>query len=111
MTTHNDLAGKKIKRGDYIVYAALWSRSAVLKYGVVSSLKEREVWSQRENNSVVGTLGVISVDRTWDGKWELQNHGKEITLGFLDRCLVVNANSVPREAVSLLASTFSQIER
>ena len=101
---HKDLAGNDIRVGDYVAYAALWSRSAVLKFGIVVALKER---------GNTGTIGVITVDRSWMWGatpprriWELQNNGREITLGFTDRCIVVSGSSVPNEVLGLLTGAY-----
>lgn len=87
---YRDLAGQEIKEGSYIVYAALWSRSPVLKFGKVVSLSSRDPsYYQKESTP---TIKAITVDRFWGnkGKFELQKEGKPVTLGFLDRLLVVN---------------------
>lgn len=98
---HEDIAGMPICVGDYIIYAALWDRSATLKYGKVTRLAERdESWRSGSDKKL--TLRLRSVDRDWDGKWELQRGGKETTLGFLDRLMVVLPAQVPEEARSLL---------
>lgn len=107
---YKDLNGIDIRPGDYIVYSALWDRSAILKYGVVTRLEKRK-GSYYSNTQEVPTLRVVSVDRSgrWNKEtnehyyvWELQNKGKEITLGFLDRLLVVPKAMVPEEAFNLL---------
>lgn len=100
---HEDIAGMPICIGDYIIYAALWDRSATLKYGKVTRLAERdEAWTGNPDRKKVPTLRLRSVDRDWHGKWELQRGGKETTLGFMDRLMVVLPAQVPEEARSLL---------
>lgn len=107
---HKDLAGKQIEVGSFVVYAALWDRSAVLKYGIVSSLKERkDAWRpQTRDYGPIPTVGIVSVDRGWEHQWELQNDGKEITLGFVDRCLVVPTFAVPTDAMHLLTEEYAK---
>lgn len=103
--THEDISGAEIHVGDYIVYAALWNRSATLKYGrVVSQGSRSDGWKGTETP----TVRAITVDRHWrygeEKRWELQNNGKPISLGFLDRLLVVPETLVPAGARSALAS-------
>jgi len=106
---YRDLTDRAIHEGDFIVYASLWSRCAVLKYGLVTRLEKRT--ASYYNKDETPTLRVISVDRSgvWEKtgekltyRWELQNKGKEITLSFLDRLLVVNKSEVPPAAFNLL---------
>lgn len=108
---YRDLNDIDIKVGDFIAYAALWSRSPILKYGLVTRLEKREGAYVRGERKEVPTLRVISVDRSsrYDKEkeeyyyiWELQNHGKEITLGMLDRLLVIPKAMVPREVFDTL---------
>ncbi len=105
-----DLAGKEITPGCFIVYAALWSRSAVLKYGIVVRLDKRK--QTYGGSKEIPTLRVITVDRTgrWDESqkylysWNFQNHGKEIILSFLDRVIVISKNDMPKEVLDLLST-------
>lgn len=106
---YKDLNDIDIRVGDFIAYAALWSRSPILKYGLVTRLEKRAAsYYQTEETP---TLRVITVDRSgrWDKEtnkhfyvWELQNKGKEITLGFLDRLLVIPRAMVPKEVFDML---------
>lgn len=98
---HKDIAGADLKPGDYIIYAALWDRSATLKYGKVTRLAERDE-SWRSGQPKLPTIRLRSVDRDWDGKWELQRGGKETTLGFLDRLLVVYPEQLPAGVKEML---------
>jgi hypothetical protein len=111
MKKHEDLAGNAITQGDYVVYAALWSRSATLKYGRVTKLvTEAKDWDGKKKP--VTKVQVVSVDRTFKDDWELQGGGwndkddpekcKLQTLGFLDRMLVVTKTQVPEAARALL---------
>ncbi len=108
---HQDINGHDIQPGDYVAYAALWDRSATLKYGIVVKLKERKPkWYKNTGNPPEPTVGVVSVDRTtkWEAgvclgvTWELQAKGREVTLGFLDRMLVVDEISVPETVRRIL---------
>jgi hypothetical protein len=101
MSKHIDIAGQPILVGSLIAYAALWSRSATLKYGRVTRLEEREP-SSWGNGQPIPTVRAVSVDRSFGDKWELQNKGREVSLGFVDRMLVVNGGQVPEEAFRLL---------
>lgn len=111
-TEHKDFLGDPIKEGDFIAYTALWDRSPILKFGVVVRLKTRRGVDDYETGERVegATLGIISADRvSWDGfkrlnkyVWELQKEGKEVTLGFCDRCIVVERRRVPQDVRDLL---------
>lgn len=105
---YKDLAGNDIRVGDYVVYSALWDRSAVLKFGKVERLAEREAnWYRKKPEA---TIRVRTVDRhtEWrDGKplkeyWMLQKQGQETTLGFLNRMLVIGSEHVPPDALRVL---------
>lgn len=90
-----------------MVYSALWDRSAVLKYGLVTRLADRqeEHWLPKKKSSEMwlrATIRLRSVDRNYDDDWELQKGGKEITIGFMDRLLVVPRTAVPATALKLL---------
>ena len=107
---YKDLAGKLITVGSFIVYAANFGRCAVLKYGIVTRFnKRKDIYN---NSREIPTLKVLTVDRTsrreagqYLYSWNLQNKGKEITLAFFDRMIVVNKNDIPQEALNLLTST------
>jgi hypothetical protein len=108
--SHFDLAGQEILPGSFIVYSALWDRSAVLKYGIITRLAVRKNW--RAGDPDIVTLRAITVDRKWGQwgrgavSWELQKKGGETTLGFTDRTLVVPESSVPAAARDLLRLEF-----
>lgn len=121
MSEYRDLANQPINVGDIVCYAALWSRSAVLRYGRVKSLKTRkDKWKDAQNTDQLTnqlTIGVVGVDRVhksgrnphtlewlfWE-EWDITKKGHEITLGFLDRLLVVRPEQLPREVRDLLIS-------
>jgi len=107
---YKDLANKEIKVGDFIIYSALCCRSSVLKYGRVVELGIRKD-TYDEKNLGWPTLKVISADRMnyWnrekeedESKWEIQANGRIITLGFVNRCLVIPIECVPVEVQNLL---------
>jgi hypothetical protein len=105
-----DLAGSPFTEGCYVVYAALWSRSATLKYGKVVNLVVPPPDTTPYRNPVF-KLQVVSVDRTYKNAWELQgkdkvdpSKGRLQTLSFLDRILRVSEAQVPEEARVLLAT-------
>lgn len=103
--TYKDLSGREIAIGDYICYAALWSRSAHLKYGRVLTLKNEKV-------------GCVAVDRSWKNTWLLDGvvrwdggplrPARVNTLSFLDRLLVVTCDQLPDEARILLDEAYEQ---
>jgi hypothetical protein len=110
---HVDLAGQEIKPGCIVAYAALWDRSATLKYGLVTRLSSRTEsafveYGHAYAKRVVPTIRVVTVDRKMDVKrdqivhrWELQKDGKEVALGWLDRMLVVPRSMVPEVVLQL----------
>lgn len=109
---HFDIANNEIKPGDFVIYSALWDRSATLKYGIVTRLAKRGS-SRYLLESEKYTVRVLSVDRNWSGKtkittWELQKKGKEVTLGFLDRMLVVPSTLVPIQAKEVLQKALEE---
>lgn len=106
--SHRDLTGTPLRVGDYFAYAAAAGRSAVLKLGRVTELREN------------GSLKALTVDFWpgqeafwWDmrlniydpeagGRWELQYNGRGVTLSQLHRLLVIPAERVPAAARVLL---------
>ena len=102
---YQDVAGQDIAIGDYVVYSAAAGRSAVLKMGRVTELAVRKgSWTEK----TTPTLRVVSVDAWKDGHGcrdfgALQNKGKPVTLGMLDRVLVVTL-------VPALAAKFEQLK-
>lgn len=103
---HKDLGENQISVDSFIVYSALWDRSAILKFGIVTRLATRE---ERWRGEVQPrpTIRVITVDRkvnhdTGDYEWVLQKKGGEVTLGFTDRVLHVPPYLVPNRVKNLL---------
>lgn len=99
---HTDIFGQRLMVGDAVVYAALWDRSATLKVGKVTSLKRRAASYKNEHGL---TVGVISLDRSFKGEWAIQNNGKELTLGFLDRLIKTDYVILPDDVRKLLGFT------
>lgn len=114
-----DLSDREIVPGCYVCYAALWSRSAMMKFGRVTRLGERKrnKWDAESKSDPV--VVVVTVDRTYardpnTGRcdynklvWELQAKGREITLSFPERMIVVDESRVPGEARDLLDAAFT----
>lgn len=98
---YKDLGGNEILVGNFIVYPALqWGRTPVLKYGLVMRLKMSKGSTSRPP---VKTLGVVSVENSeYRNQFVLQNKGKEITLSFPKRVVVVPENLVPQEVRDIL---------
>lgn len=84
-----DIQGAGIEPGDFIAYAALWSRSAILKVGLVREVKD-------------GKIKATTAWKNWQGEWAIQGKGKATTLAFPDRVVVLYATSVPSELQKLL---------
>lgn len=89
--------GQDIKVGDYIVYAGLADRSAVLRAGRVLELKDTgKVFCQTWNL-------FKSQGYSWQ-EGERSGKQKNVTLGFLDRMVVVPAESVSEKIKHDLAA-------
>lgn len=105
MTKHIDLLGQELAVGDYVIYAALWDRSATLKIGRITQLKTRAESKYIEDGKIIPTVGVVSIDRSWSNEWEIQNNGKELTLGFLNRLTKVDPNTIPAHLRTMLGAS------
>lgn len=105
-----DLAGNELHVARYIVYAATWGRSSVLKYGIIT----RRTFAPPSNYRAepnTPKIGVITVDRcSWKDPrvWEVQKNGQEQVLGYLDRMLAIDAGQVPIEARIVLCDAFDK---
>lgn len=102
---YKDIAGRAITVGAIVCYAALWDRSATLRYGKVTALKSRPAQRWMPEGPVALTLRLTAVDRDHDGVWHIINNGNAITLSFLDRLLVVPDILVPVSALRLLKAS------
>lgn len=115
---HRDVSNLGISPGDFVVYAALWDRSAVLKFGIVTRLglsKPRYSYKLEKHNVQEPTVRVITADRSvyipskgFSKDWELQKDGKEVALSFCDRLLIVDDGSVPERARKLLLEAYQK---
>jgi hypothetical protein len=102
---YRDIGGFVISPGDFIVYATLWGRSATLKFGRVRELKvlpDGQYLPGCYLAEPVLKISAVTVDRGWNGEWEVQKNGSPITLSFLDRLMVVSRNYLPPAALKLL---------
>lgn len=106
--THKDITGRDIQIDDFIVYAALWDRSATLKYGKVVALI---TGNKGRNQCEVPKIQCVTVDRSFSSPWFVQGmdewavesaHGKGkrirpaiVTLMFLDRLQVLPPEMLP----------------
>jgi len=105
-----DLAGNPLDVGFFIVYAATWGRSSVLKYGIIT----RRTFAPPSNYRVepnTPKIGVITVDRcSWKDPevWEVQKNGQEQILGYLDRMLAIDSNQLPIGARTILCDAFDK---
>lgn len=103
MSNYKDLAGTEIKEGSFVVYAAALGRCAVLKYGVVTRLVEKENQYTQEMDY---SIRILSADMYSGEGWTIQKKGKEITLAFFDRTTVVER--LPDAAKKLLLKTLKE---
>ena len=98
-----DLAGNPLDVGFFIVYAATWGRSSVLKYGIIT----RRTFAMM----LAYKIGVITVDRcSWKDPevWEVQKNGQEQILGYLDRMLAIDSNQLPIGAKLALCDAYEK---
>lgn len=98
---YKDLFGNDIKVGDYIVYAAVDGRSGTLRSGRVLKLttSKPDKWSPNkplEPKVMCATWSNFRAQSTWRTNAESEPSGrqKNVTLGFLDRMIVVPADQV-----------------
>jgi hypothetical protein len=105
---HRDVTGRLIGPGDYIAFAAVDGRSAVLRLGEVIELcfskKSIRIWNGTDflegHNA---TLRIRGVRKGWkkDEPWE--PHEKEVVLQFPDRVAIIPVESIPVSALNALA--------
>lgn len=96
MNKHKDLLGQEIKVGDYITYSAVDGRSGVLRIAKVLELKE--VKDKYEDDDIKYKVLVQS----WSNFHGLQE--KKVTLGFLDRIIVINKSIVSQYIIDAIES-------
>lgn len=108
MGQYKDLFGREIKVGDYIAYAALDGRCAVLRAGQVIELTKGTVNGDEKKTPKVKVksayFGVDCHATSMKHRWVRQ---KNVTLGFLDRLIVVD--NPPEEVVNVLKDERDQI--
>jgi hypothetical protein len=100
---YKDLFGREIKAGDYITYAANDGRCGVLRVGQV--IKLTRVENEYEDDVILkiqaksAYYGILSWD---DEGYEIKgwSRQKNVTLGFLDRLIVVD--NPPEEVINVL---------
>jgi hypothetical protein len=95
---HKDMFGRDIKVGDFIVYAGLADRSAVLRAGQVIELTYDKSWKDWRGGSPEPKVRAKSwnfykAERERDGKVP-SGRQKDVTLGFLSRLVVVPESQV-----------------
>lgn len=85
---YKDMFGRQINVGDYIVYAGLADRSAVMRAGRVLALTQSKTeYSDPEPKIRVSSWNNFR-SRTYNGE-EKSGRQKDVSLGFLDRLIVV----------------------
>lgn len=99
-----DLAGNPLDVGFFIVYAATFGQSSVLKYGIVT----RRTFAVPSNyRAEINTpkIGVITFDTDIG---EVQKNGQEQILGYLDRMLAIDSNQLPIGAKLALCDAYEK---
>jgi hypothetical protein len=95
-----DKAGRKVCRGDLIVYGHNLGRCAGLRFGVVKDIAKRTTsWNRQEEFSI----RVRGMDDDWNWKPEnIKLCDKDGTLMYPDRCLLVTDDALPKEYAEIL---------
>lgn len=103
---YKDMFGNDIKVGDYIVYAGLADRSGVLRAGQVIELtctKETRYGGEPEPKIRCRSWNNFKAQsRSWKAE-DPSGRQKDVTLGFLDRMIVVPAEQVSEKIKKDLA--------
>jgi len=105
---HKDVTGRSIIEGDYIVYAALAGRSAVLHLGKVVGLTRKKsavyFWEKDPKNpdEAPATVQVKGVYRGWTADQPWRANSRIVTLQFPERLAIVPAESVPAAALEAI---------
>jgi hypothetical protein len=100
---YKDLFGKEIKVGDFITYAANDGRCGVLRVGQVTKLTEAKNDYEDDIQLKIRVKSARYGYLDWDEEneniygWTRQ---KDVTLGFLDRLIVVD--NLPEEVRNVL---------
>lgn len=94
--THKDLFGKDINVGDYIVYSAVDGRSGTLRVGKVEALKVRESGFSDDKPQPTVFCRSWSNFNTYEKDENGRQTGrqKNVTLGFLDRLIVIDPSQI-----------------
>lgn len=99
---YKDMFGREIKPGDYIVYAGLADRSAVLRAGQVIELTHSK--PQWDGQEVVPKIKVKSWNnfraQGYSDEGDRSGRQKDVTLEFFDRIVVVDKSQVSDKIIS-----------
>jgi hypothetical protein len=99
---YRDMFRREIKIGDYIVYGGSAGRSAVLRAGLVIELtcSKGKQWDGRTQTSDyepkirIKSWNNYRAERSYKSGAEASGRQKDVTLGFLDRLIVVHPDTV-----------------
>ena len=123
---HLDAMGNTIEVGRYIVYSAAAGRSAVTKFGRVTALipNKPATQSPKWETSQPAKIHAVTLDLWHDDgadaeshknpdklvdTFDIQNHGRPITIGMIGRVLVIPPSCLRSDVRSLLDSMFNNI--
>lgn len=102
---YRDINGREIGIGDFVIYAAAWGRSSVLKYGLVVELKTRPGAYVQGMRKEFPTLRVITAEKSyWRDGWRLQKEGKTVTISRFEAMIVVAKEDVNEQAHEILTA-------
>lgn len=120
-----DARGKEIKIGDFFCYTAAAGRSAVMKFGKVTGIKEHteeqpckvqaitvDLWPAdglheeriKNRQEIEWVKKEIAEGRYLADRFELQNNGKPITIGMTGRIMVLPPSLLPDKAYEILCT-------
>lgn len=99
---YKDMFGRDIKVGDYIVYGAVDGRSGTLRAGRVLELTVGSVGYKAGPKIKAETWSNFR-SQGWSGEVKSGKQSKAVSLGFLDRLIVVPAEIVSEKIKEDLA--------
>jgi len=103
---YKDMFGRDIKVGDYIVYAGLADRSGVLRAGRVIELTHSKTGYGDPEPKIKAQSWNNYRSKGWNDNKERSGKQKDVSLGFLDRLIVVPENMVSEKIKKDLAGPF-----
>lgn len=98
---YKDFLLKDMKVGDFFIYLATSGRSPVMKVGRITVLAERDGAYVRGTRVKLPAIKARTAYRSWRNLWVPQ--GREVTLGVMDKIVIIDKLQVPIEALNVLS--------